>query len=140
MAKQKKWKEKTECKLDIDDRDAATVIFGRELYIGETDFSHGMIVCEQVFGMYIEGDTFLERHEYMAKNGITFYRDEIKKDIDEDKVLFGHLIGDKIYWDCFGGSREKVRNMILNCKDKKTVSKYSHYYYNPRTLEQTKLL
>lgn len=121
----KKWKNSHYDYFDYDDRDAATMILDGVLYIGSNGATHATMVQEIVYGMDFTKpyqELYDEKWNGGNDEGILFYRYDVEDDIeDSHKYMFGHLVGNSVYWD-IGNISSPERAINTLPKDK-----YTHY-------------
>lgn len=125
MAKEWKKIKDSYSNIDTDSRDSATLLYKNTIYVGKKFQSHAMLVCMVLYGMEtsfeISRDNEWTIDGLYLKDGIPYTREEV--DVDDSEILYGHLIGDNIFWDtlCLE-DHEKISNYLKTSKDS-----YNHF-------------
>lgn len=139
MAKTKNTKEWKKFKVDyfdVDVRDSPCLFTQGKIFIGNVGSSHATMVQEIFYGMdFVEHDNYYDMYkdvweeedyiEYVDERNTTiwYYRGNIE---DKENYVFGHRLGNNLYWDMKNVSMEMFKELIYVCNKEK---QYKHFSY-----------
>lgn len=139
MSKKKKTKEWKKCKkdyFDVDERDSPCLFTQGKIFIGNKGSTHATMVQEIFYGMdFVESDNYYdmytkvwEEEAYIEtaeerNTTIWYYRGNIE---DKENYVFGHRLGNNLYWDMKDVSIETYKELLYACKKE---SQYKHFSY-----------
>lgn len=128
----KSWKTLENKYLDVESRDSPCIFTKGNIFIGNVGSTHATLVQEIIYGMdFIDSDNYYdmykkvwnEKDEDEKQTTISYFRADIE---NEEDYIFGHRIGNSLYWDMQGISIEIFKNLLAVCNKDKS---YKHYSY-----------
>lgn len=129
---EKSWKTLENKYLDVESRDFPCIFINGNIFIGNAGSTHATLVQEILYGMdFTDSDNYYDMYEKVwneigkgeKRTTISFYRTDIE---NEEDYVFGHVLGNKIYWDMEGISMEMFKNLLAICNKDRS---YRHYSY-----------